>query len=479
MNSVHARGRIHHLSAVGPAPHTGTPTEHALNDHTLPTPTSRPLSPIIWLGLAGFLSQFDVTALVVALPEIRRQLGLSTAGAAWVIDAYSLAFAGALLPAGLLADSCGRRRILLIGLALFALASAGCALATTGAALWAWRSAQGTGAALLTCATMALLAGIYRRPADHVWAFGWAGTVLGTAMIFGPAGGGWLAASLGWQAIFWLNPPLCFAIFVAGLLGLDEQRGEPASRAGALPVVAGVTSIVGLVWSLLEGGQRGWSHPAVAGPAAIGLLLVVTLLAWVARADRSHYVKPGFIPVSALAGLLSIAYWSTLAVLPSAGSLWFGLNTAQAGVLLLAATGPMLLMPGAGAWLANRWGAKALFAASMALVAAGDLLLWRTAHAPGIAAFVGGMLLAGSGAGLMNSQLSAAFVSTALPSWAGMASALGITMRQLGYALGVALLGAVAGLGSVSYAACFILAAAAGIVGMLLAFALPGTKPGR
>lgn len=450
-----------------------------MNAHTLPTPTSRPLSPIIWLGLAGFLSQFDVTALVVALPEIRRQLGLSTAGAAWVIDAYSLAFASALLPAGLLADSWGRRRILLIGLALFALASAGCALATTGATLLAWRSMQGVGAALLICATLALLAGIYRRPEDRVWAFGWTGTVMGTAMIFGPVGGGWLAASLGWQAIFWLNPPLCLTIFMAGLLGLDEQRGEPASRAGALPVLAGVASIVGLVWSLLEGGQRGWSHPAVAGPAAVGVLLVGVLLAWVARADRSRYVKPGFIPVCALAGLSSIAYWSTLVILPSAGGLWFGLDTAQAGALLLAATAPMLLLPGAGAWLANRWGAKALFAASMALVATGDLLLWRTAQAPGIAAFVGGMLLAGSGAGLMNSQLSAAFVSTALPSWAGMASALGITMRQLGYALGVALLGFVAGLGHVSYAMCFALATAAGIFGALLALILPGKNPGR
>lgn len=444
-----------------------------MNAHTLSTPTSRPLAPILWLGLAGFLSQFDVTALVVALPEIRRQLGLSTAGAAWVIDAYSLAFAGALLPAGLLADGWGRRRVLLIGLALFALASAGCALATTGGALWGWRAAQGAGAALLTCATLALLAGIYRQPEDRVWAFGWTGTVLGTAMIFGPAGGGWLAASLGWQAIFWLNPPLCLAIFVAARRGLDEQRGEPASRAGALPVAAGVVAIMALVWSLLEGGQRGWSHPVIAMPAAVGLLLVVALLAWTARADRGRYVKAGFIPACALAGLLSVAYWSTLAFLPLAASLWFGMDTAQAGALLLAATGPMLLLPRAGARLAQRFSAKALFAGSMALVAAGNLLLWQTAQAPGFAGFAGGMLIAGSGAGLMNSQLSAAFVSTALPSWAGMASALGITMRQLGYALGVALLGALAGLRDGSYAWSFALAAAVGIAGALLALTLP------
>lgn len=441
---------------------------------TLPLPAARPVAPILWLGLAGFLSQFDVTALVVALPEIRRQLGLSTAGAAWVIDAYSLAFAGALLPAGVAADGWGRRRVLLIGLVLFAFASVGCALATSGTMLWASRAAQGVGAALLTCATLAMLAGIYQRPEDRVWAFGWTGTVLGTAMIFGPAGGGWLAAALGWQSIFWLNPPLCLAIFIACSLSLEEQRGEPASRAGALPVAAGVVAIVALVWSLLEGGPRGWTSAVIAVPAALGAVLVAVLLVWTARADRARYVRPGFVPACALAGLLSIGYWATLAFLPLAGSQWFGMDTAQAGALLLAATGPMLLLPRTGARLAQRFGPRVLFAVSMMLVAAGDLLLWLVAQAPRFDGFAAGMLLAGCGAGLMNSQLSAAFVSTALPSWAGMASALGITMRQLGYALGVALLGAVATLGSASYAWCFAVAAGIAAAGALLALTLPG-----
>lgn len=445
-----------------------------MTTQTLPLAPTRPIAPIVWLGLAGFLSQFDVTALVVALPAIREQLGLSAAGAAWVIDAYSLAFAGALLPAGMLADGWGRRRVLLIGLVVFALASAGCALATTGIALWAWRAGQGVGAALLTCATLALLAGIYKQPEDRLWAFGWTGTVIGTAMIFGPAGGGWLASALGWQSIFWLNPPLCLAIFIACGLGLDEQRGEPVSRAGALPVLAGVVAIVALVWSLLEGGPRGWSEPVIFMPAIVAAVLVAVLLVWTARADRARYVKPGFVPACALAGLLSIAYWSTLAFLPLAASLWFGMDTAQAGALLLAATGPMLLLPRTGARVAQRFGPRVLFVASMGLIAAGDLLLWQTAHAPHFGGFAAGMLLAGCGAGLMNSQLSAAFVAAALPSWAGMASALGITMRQLGYALGVALLGAVATLGNASYAWCFAVAAGIAVAGALLALTLPG-----
>jgi MFS family permease len=437
------------------------------------SPTPRRVAPVLLLGLAAFLSQFDVTALAVALPTIRHALNLDTAGGAWVIDTYSLAFAGALLPGGFLADGWGRRRVLLTGLVIFAAASAGCALANDGAGLWAWRGVQGVGAALLTCTALAMLSGLYKQREDRMWAFGWIGTIVGVALIVGPAGGGFLANWLGWQSIFWVNPPICIGLFAACQFWLEEQRGEIGSRAGVALILAAVVAIVGLVWSLLEGGHRGWSSAIVIVPGAASLALLLALLGRLARIDTLTHVQRGFLSACAMAALLSIAYWATLVYLPLAGSQWFRIDPAQTGLLLLAATAPMLLLPRFGAAFARRYGLGLLFATGMSAVALGDVLVWYVSTAPEFFLMLSGMILAGSGAGLMNAQLSGAFAGLALPEWAGMASALGITMRQLGYALGIALLGAGANVGATPFAASFIAAGIAAAIGVIVALRMP------
>lgn len=418
MNPIHAHTRNHHLNRHTWA-QTLAPAMNATPTHTLAA--ARPIWPLVLLGLAGFISQFDVTALAVALPTIRTSLQLDSAGAAWVVDAYSLAFAAALLPAGYLADRWGRRRILLAGLVVFGAASAACALAASGPALWSARAAQGAGAALLTCATLALIGSIYPQREDRLWAFGWIGTIVGVAMLAGPAGGGALAAWLGWPAIFWINVPLCAALLLGCRLCLDEHKREAAWHSGA-----GVTR--------MRDGMR-----------------------------------PGFVPVLALAGLLSIGFWATLVYLPLACRRWFAMDPASTGVFMLAATAPMLLLPRFGARLAARFGLGTLFACGLSAVVAGDALLWHASLAPHLSSVLAGMLLAGSGAGLINAQLSAGFVGYAPPAWAGMASALGITMRQLGYAAGVALLAAAENAIGPPLAGSFATAVFAAAVGVAIA----------
>lgn len=432
-------------------------------------PTPRRLVPLILLGLAVFLSQFDVTSLVVALPTIRDALNLDTAGGAWVIDTYSLAFATALLPAGYFADGWGRRRVLLAGLVTFAVASVGCAVSMSGSGLWAWRGAQGLGAALLTCAALALLAGTYSQRDDRLWAFGLVGTIVGLAMIIGPAGGGFLAAWFGWQAIFWVNPPICMILLAACWSCLEEQRGEIGSRAGVAAILAAVLAIAGLVWSLLEGSHRGWDSGVVVVTGVLALGLLIALLSRLAHVSAEGYVRPGFFSACGLAALLSIAYWATLVYLPLASSRWFRIDPAQIGMVMLAATAPMLLLPRFGAHLARQHGVGTLFALGLSAIAVGDGLLWHASIAPSFLGMLAGMLLAGSGAGLMNAQLSGAFVGLALPEWAGMASAVGIVMRQLGYALGVALLGAVSDVVATPFTGSFAAAGAAAGVGIIVA----------
>ncbi|MEO8523847.1 MAG: MFS transporter [Caldimonas sp.] len=425
--------------------------------------------PLLLLGCAGFLSQFDVTALAVALPGIRTGLQLDTADGGWVVDSYSLAFAAALLPAGGLADGWGRRRVLLLGLAVFALASMACALSPSGIILCASRGVQGIGAALLTCATLALVAGLYPQREDRIWAFGWVGTVTGVAMIAGPAGGGAIASWFGWPAIFWINPPICAGLLVGCWLCIDEQERGTASRKGAAAVLLAVVGMTLAVWTLLEGPRRSWNSTLVLVPGAVAILMLLALAERLSRVSMTALVRPGFAWICGLAGLLSIGYWATLVYLPVALSQWFGVTPAMTGLLMLAATAPMLLLPSFGAKIARRRGLGTLFVIGMSVVAIGDLLLWQMAAKPHVLGTIVAMLISGIGCGLINAQMSGGFVAFATPAWASMASAAGITLRQVGYALGVALLGATENAVAPPLAGTFAVAALAAALGIPVA----------
>lgn len=144
------------------------------------------------LGLGTFLVLFDVTAVVVVTPVIVRDLGFAIAGAAWIIDTYSLAFAGALLASGALADRYGRRRAMLSGNAVFLIASIACGMATTGPMLLASRAVQGVGAAFMVTGAIALVAGAFPNQSQRTRAFGIIGVISGVAMALGPSLGGLL-----------------------------------------------------------------------------------------------------------------------------------------------------------------------------------------------------------------------------------------------------------------------------------------------
>ncbi len=171
--------------------------------------------------------QFDVTAAATVLPELGREFGIGIAGQAWVMDAYSLAFAGLLLAAGAVADRHGRRRALLAGNALFALVSLGCGLAETAPMLWAGRALQGAAGVFVITGCLASLSLCYPEPIARAKAFILLGVVTGGAMALGPTLGGTLASWLGWRSIFLVSLPACAAIaFVMPRL-VPETR-EPA-----------------------------------------------------------------------------------------------------------------------------------------------------------------------------------------------------------------------------------------------------------
>ncbi len=439
-------------------------------------------TPALALSFASFLTQFDVTAVVVALPAIGTDLGFGIAGFAWVMDAYSLAFTATLLACGALADRYGRRRIVLIGNALFAVASLGCGLAWDGTSLWAARAAQGFASAFVVTGSIALIASAYPDPKYRARAFGLAGIVSGIAMAVGPTLGGAVAAWLGWRWIFLANLPFCLlAAWIVPRLVAEERADEtrPLDPVG----VTLLTLALGIAIETLLIGRT-------ALHAALGIAACLTLAGVFAMQQRCRpqplldpalLAQPAMIAVSTLLITVSIAYWAVLVYLPLFLTTTFGLTTEESGVALLAATLPMVFLPPLAGRLATHWGWRTLFTTGLVLIAAGDIALaLGPSGGPSGAAFAG-MAVIAIGAALVQSQLSGAVVTLAPPAQAGMASALTIVMRQGGFAIGIALLGGALELerATSGYTTLFLLAAGAAAAGALVAFLLLRTAPGH
>jgi MFS family permease len=408
------------------------------------------LLPATVLGMAAFLTQFDVTAVVVAMPAIAAELGFGVAAYAWVMDAYSLAFTGGLLAAGALADRYGRRRALLGGNIVFLAGSIACGFAAGGPVLWAARAVQGLGAAFVITGGIALLASTYSRPDERARAFALMGVISGTAMALGPTLGGLVSTWIGWRWIFLANIPLCLLAMLAVPRLVAESRG-PAGRPLDWSGIVLLTFALGLAIESLLMGRAAPVRVAVGLGASVCLLAIFAMQQRRRPApmfDPAVFGRPVMIGISSLLIAVSIGYWAVLVYLPPFLGAAFGWTGSSIGFALLFATLPMLLLPPYGARLAKRWGWRWLFATAMLVLLAGDLTLmliasgWLPNTGVILAAAATGMMSIGVGAALAHPQLSGAVVALVSPDQTGMASAVTVVMRQGGFALGIAALGA-------------------------------------
>jgi MFS family permease len=429
---------------------------------------------VAWvLALSVSLANFDVTVVAVVLPAIRDELGFSISATAWVMDAYSLAFAGSLFAAGALADRFGRRRMLLLGNAGFALASLLCGLTWDGPSLWFARALQGVCAAFYITGGLAAISLAY-PPSDNAAhanhgrarAFGIIGVTSGAAMALGPTLGGFVAAGFGWRWIFLINLPVCAICAWAVRRVIAESRDEEGRALDIIGVVLLTLAIALPVQALLHSdGAPVWRWFATGAGVLFGIALV---------RQQKRRAKPMLDPmlfrrreaigIGCLLLSLSAGYWATLIYLPLYLLAAFGLDVERSGLAMLCATLPMLALPPVGVWATQRYGWQATFTGGLLLLTAGLTLLAYAAFTGASLWFaLGAMLLLASGAGVSNSQVSGALVALAPPDRAGMASAMATTLRQAGFAIGIALLGAVSG--GVNYAAAFGVAAFAAALG--------------
>jgi EmrB/QacA subfamily drug resistance transporter len=444
----------------------------------------RPVLTTLALGLSTFLILFDVTAVVVAMPAIAKDVGLDIAGLAWVVDAYSLAFAAALLASGALADRFGRRRCMLAGNAVFLVASVTCGMALSEQMLLASRAAQGIGAAFMATGGTALVASAFPNVAQRTRAFGIMGVISGIAMALGPTLGGFLASWLGWRWIFFANVPFCLALALA-VPRLVAETNDKGERRLDLVGIALLTMSLGLAIDALLRRDGSLALRATCLIAGIALAFVFLWQQW--RSPRP-VLDPRVFATLAMAGVamlltaIQFGYWAVVVYLPLFLSAALHISMDVAGVALLAATLPMLLVPLIGGRLAMHWGWRHLFTIAFGLLALGDVCLVIAALSDGPevrpAAAVAGMVLIGVGAALANPQLSGVVLALAPSSEAGMASAVTFIVRQAGFAISIAALGLTLGAvnAAAEFAQPFALAALVALLGMIAALVLLPAK---
>jgi len=404
-------------------------------------------------SLASFIVILDVMVVATALTTIRRHLGASLADLEWTVNAYTLSFAVLLMTAAALGDRLGRRRVFAAGLITFAVSSAGCALAPDATALIAARAVQGAGAATIMPMALALLNGAF-PPARRGWAIGIYGGVTALAAVAGPVLGGAVTQGLGWQWIFWLNVPIALAAVPLVLFRISEVTGPvSAGRQGSrvdLPGLVLVTvAALGLVWGLVRGNTAGWGSLEVIGTLAGGAVATAAFGAWERRAAHPMiparlFRSPAFSAGNTAIFLLNASLTGVIFLMPQFQQVVAGQDPLGAGLRLLPwGIAPLLIGPRAGA-LADRVGERVLVVTGSLLQAAG--VAWIAAVAgPGTSyvALVTPMIIIGVGLALAVPAATRSVTSTVPRADIGTASAAFTTMRQLGGAFGVAVLGAV------------------------------------
>ncbi|MFC8781186.1 MFS transporter [Streptomyces nigra] len=406
----------------------------------------------------------DNTALNVALPALQSDLHASTSGLQWTIDAYTLVLASLLMLAGSTADRIGRKRVFMAGLVVFTIGSALCSLAPDLNSLIVFRMVQAVGGSMLNPVAMSIITNTFTNPRERARAIGVWGAVVGISMAAGPLIGGLLVETVGWRAIFWVNLPVGLAALLLTLRFVPESRAAKARRADPVGQVLVMLLFGSLTYAIIEAPTAPAAEVLVFGGLAMAAL--VGLLVHEPRRaepliDLRFFRSAPFsgatvIAVSAFAALGGFLFLSTLYLQNVRG-----LDALHAGLWML----PMAALcfvcaPVAGRVVGNRGPRLPLLIAGASMTASGVLFAAFEAESSD-ATLVLGYILFGLGFGFVNAPITNTAVSGMPRAQAGVAAAVASTSRQLGQALGVAVIGAVlaSGIGTAAYRTAFVTAA--------------------
>jgi EmrB/QacA subfamily drug resistance transporter len=398
-------------------------------------------------SVALVMVMLDNLVVSTALNVIRQELGATIEQLEWTVNAYTLTFAVFLLTGAALGDRFGRRRMFVIGVAIFTAASALAAMSTSVEMLLIGRMAQGIGAAIVTPLTLTLLSAAVPAERRGVALGAW-GAVGGLAIAIGPLVGGAIVEGVAWNWIFWINVPIGIALVPVAWFALRESHG-PYGRLDLPGVALASAGLFGLVWSLVNGNSMGWTDPAIVASFGAGLAFLAAFLVWERRAPSPmlptrFFASRSFSFANLSAMLMSFGMFGAIFLLAQFLQFVRGYSPLEAGAAILPWTlAPMFVAPIAGA-LSDRVGGGLLMGMGLTLQAIG--LAWLglvSSTTVEYAAMVMPFIISGIGMGLFFAPMANVTLSAVRPEEEGQASGASNAIRELGGVFGVAVLAAI------------------------------------
>jgi EmrB/QacA subfamily drug resistance transporter len=400
--------------------------------------------------LSLLIVSMDMTIVNVAIPSIRADLHASPSQLQWVVDVYTLVLASLLMLSGATGDRFGRRRVFQIGLTVFAMGSLLCSLAPSVEMLIVARFLQAVGGSMLNPVALSIISQVFTGRVERARALGFWGAVVGISMALGPVVGGFLIELIGWRAVFWINLPICAAAIVLTAIFVPETKSLTMRNIDPIGQALAVLFLFGVVFTLIEGPEQGWSSPRIVAMAVVAAIALMAFLRYEAK-RHDPFIDLRFfrsIPFASatLTAVCAFSAWGAFLFMMSlylqSERHYTAMHTGL--IYLPIAIGALVFSPLSGR-LVGRYGARpSLLAAGTLITAASAMLTFLSATTP-VWLLLVNFAVFGIGFSMINAPLTNAAVSGMPLDRAGAASAVTSTSRQIGVSIGVALCGSVAG----------------------------------
>lgn len=398
------------------------------------------------LCLSLLIIVMDNTILNVAVPSLITELGASNSQIQWIIDFYVIVFAGLLLTAGSLSDRFGRKGALQVGLVLFALGSSAAAFSTSAGQLIATRAFMGIGGALIMPATLSILTNIFRDPKERGRAIAvWAG-FSGLGVAIGPLTGGFLLEHFSWHSVFWVNVPIAAVALVLGAFLVPSSRAPRQGRLNPIGALLSIVALASLLFGIIEGSVDGWTAPTVLTAFAVGVLAFVSFLNWELHCDHpmldvSVFSNARFSAASGTVTLVFFALFGSLFLMTQYWQLVHGYSPLEAGVRLLPQAIVTMVVAPMSARLGERVGTKRVVLTGLVMIIVGLALLSFIEPATPYIVVISFLVIMAAGMGMTMALATESIMGSLPREKAGVGSAINDTTRQVGGALGVAIIG--------------------------------------
>jgi len=398
------------------------------------------------LSLSLIIVVLDNTVLNVALPTLVRELDASASDLQWMVDAYVLVFAGLLLTMGSVGDRFGRKKALIVGLAIFGAAALLGATADSSGMIIASRALKGIGGALIMPATLSIITNIFtgveRGRAIAMWA-----AVAGLGIVVGPGLGGWLLVHFWWGSIFFINVFMALAALALGLVLIPESRDPEATPLDPIGAVLSIVSMISLVYAIIEAPTLGWTDPKVLVIFVISIILLCVFLWWEHRIEHpllkvEFFKNPRFSAASLAVTLVFFAMFGTVFLLPQYMQFVLGYSPLEAGLRVIP-LGTQIIAAPLSARFVERYGTKVVVTIGLGVVAIAMGWLAMTDVNSNYLHVAVTLTLLGIGMGTAMAPATDSIMGSLPLAKAGVGSAMNDTTRQIGGALGVAILGSI------------------------------------